>query len=246
MNVTAVDGQMQLTVKSLVRGVDIQHTAVLLAATDIHRHPGVESAVVFVQLLRVLHRRAILAQLHSARLIDARNIRAVDSILCPVRDHHVCSGCRSVDILARCFGIVAPTLIHIIEDHCRRHLTGDIDAIEDQRHNRLRIFLSVLTEIDRDLAARQPTADRIGARPSNVHDRMRRGILCAVGILFRALPIGEILAGFIIHDIVRHIYSVTVVSGYGYAVHRDTVIVQLNVHRVILRHDIRHSPARAQ
>ena len=65
----AVDGQMQLAVKPLVLGLNIENAGAGLAAGNLHRHPGIECPVVLVALflLRLI-------------LIDAGDIGALDVI----------------------------------------------------------------------------------------------------------------------------------------------------------------------
>ena len=242
----AVQAQVQLGIEALVLRIDVQHTVALFAAEDVHRHLGIERAVILVQLLGILYLGAVLGQFHGTGLVNARHIGAVDRVGRAVRDDDICA--RLGGIHGHRGGILVGLagLIHAVENHARRHGAGDVHAVQNQRHNGVRIFLCILAQINGHLSCRQLAAQFIGAGFGDVHYGMRIGFGLLMAVRLRTLAVGEILSCQIEHDVVGHIYSRFLVAGRRSAVDRHARIGQHDLNYICLRHSRNTDHAHAQ
>ena len=214
----AIDGQMQFGIQTFIFRFNVQHTAVFRAAVDVHRHLGVECAVVLMELLGVNDFLAVIGQHHG--LINTRHIRPAHMVDAAVGEIHIGTGCGSVHILGSGIGIITAAFVNIVEDHRRCHRAGHVHTIEHQCDHRIGVFLGILAQIHGDLPTLQCTAEDICTRLGNGQHRMCSRFLGSMCIRFRAFPVGKVAARFIIHDVV----------GYGHT--RSIGIGNVHIHPV--------------
>ena len=215
---------MQFGIQALVFGVNIQHAGALCFSIHVHGHFGIECTVVFVELLAVHHLGAVLAEFHAVRLVNTGHIGAGDVVDGAVGNDHVGSGGGGIHIFRGRLGIRGAALIDVVEDHGRRHGTGDIRAVQDQRHHSIGVFLRILPQVHGHLPGRQRAAEHICSRLGDMDYRVGVGFRLAVFVGFGALSIGDPLTLQIKHDIVGSVDCRRLIRGGGLAVYGDRIV----------------------
>ena len=201
----AVDGEVQLRVQPLIVGGDVQHTSAGLTPVHIHGHFGVKRAVVFVELLAVLHGHSVLAEHHAVRVVDPGHIGAGDVVDSTVSNQHVGTGGGGVHGLRGGVLVCAAALIDVIENHRRGHSAGDVHAVQDQRHHCRRVVLRVLPQVHSDLSCGQGAAEGVGAGLCDVDHRVGLRLFGGMRVGLRALAVGEVAAGLIADNVMGRV-----------------------------------------
>ena len=129
IDIAAVDGQVQLTVQSLVLREDVQNAGACRSPVHIHGHFGVKGAIIFVELFAVRHGCPILVEHHAVRLVDAGHIGAGDVIRRAVGDDDIGAGGGGIHLFHGGLRVGGAALIDVVEDDGGRHGAGDVRAV---------------------------------------------------------------------------------------------------------------------
>ena len=231
-NIAAVQGQVQLAVQTLIFSVNVQNSRVFRAAVHVHGHSGVESAVVLMQFFGVLHFGSVLAEHQGAGLVDPGHIGAPDGVDTAVGDDNIGACGAGVHIFGGLSGVIASAFVDIVEDHRGGNPAGDVRSVQNQGHNGGGILFDVLAQIHGDLTGGEGAADAVGAGAGDVEHGMGGGFFGGVGIGFGAFAIGEVLAGFVVNDVVGGVNAAAGIRLQGDIVQGDAGIGQTDVCRV--------------